>query len=401
MSDKSKKISAKKITHLLMLIIGIALIINFNLAQRKNKSNQDPTLEQLKEVFRGDVDGKLNKKPLLHYTGTVESGKITTPAVCVSTIQTGPVYKGYVDAINTLVVLDENGLISGIKIISHNETPEYMRRIIDDGFVERIIGRDIRNGLSDIDLVTGASITALAMRNDIEASAGQAASLVYSIDVTIPKVPSWKTAMRGPLFIAVFIALLIALYAKFGRFPQAHRNTASWIISITLIGVFAMTPFTLTHISQLLKLNFPGPGNSLLALLIVFILVTSLLWGEIWCQYACPFGAIQELLSKLPIKRWKVSQRILTAARELRYLVLLVCIIGIFGFDKESISSVEPFTHLFGRSEMPAAWLFVFVVLLASVFVKRFWCRFFCPTGTCIMMVSNIRKSEGANDPTG
>ena len=377
MSNSNINRRAPKIIHYLMLIIGVVLIINFNVSERRNKNYESPTLDQLKDVFHGDVNGKPEQKPLPHYTGTVDAGKVTTPAICVSTTQVGPVFKGYVDEINTLVVLDEKGIIRGVKIIAHKETPEYMRRVIDDGFIERMVGKDIQKGLHDVDTVTGASITALAIRNDVVSAAGQAAFSVYSIDAPVPPIPSWFVALQSPVFLAVLISLVFALYAKFGRWPKSHRNTVSGLISIALIGIFAMTPFTLTHISQLLKTGLPGPENALITLLALFIILTSFLAGPVWCQYACPFGAMQEFLSKVPIRRWKISTRVFLISREIRYLVLFVCVIGIFGFGKDSFSSVEPFGHLFGRSEMTAAWVFIIVTLLASVFVKRFWCRFF------------------------
>ena len=39
-----------------------------------------------------------------------------------------------------------------------------------------------------------------------------------------------------------------------------------------------------------------------------------------------------------------------------------------------------------------AGLLLVTVTLLGSFFIPRFWCRFFCPTGACLILLSSHRK---------
>jgi polyferredoxin len=73
-------------------------------------------------------------------------------------------------------------------------------------------------------------------------------------------------------------------------------------------------------------------------------------------------------------------------------MVLFVAVLGAFGFGIHAFAEVEPFGHLFGRSKNLWAWAFIFSVLFSAVFVKRFWCRFFCPTGTCLIILSSHRR---------
>jgi len=380
--------------HASMLIAAIAIIARYDVIEAGSSVRRQPTLPELQAVLTGGVNAAREDRPIPHYQGAVESGNAATPAAAVSTTALPPAVKGYVDEINALVAVDNTGTIRGVKIIADRETPEYMRRVLDAGFLGRFIGKSVAGGqgTGKIDAVTGATITAAAIRDDVSAAAAIAATRLYGLSAPAPVMLSWATAFTSPAIILCLCALALALWARFGKWPRRGRREAAWIVSIIVIGVYAMTPYTLVHTCQLLKLNFPGPANALLLVLASYVLVTTLLAGPLWCAYSCPFGALEDLLAKLPVKRWKVSPRVMTWAREMRYLTLFTAIAGVFGLGVHAFADVEPFGHLFGRSHNPAAWAFIAAALFGAVFVKRFWCRFFCPTGACLIILSSHRR---------
>jgi len=385
--------NALRIWHLLLLLFGIALIVRYDLKEAGESVSRAPSLEELVEVFSGQLNAALKNDPVPHYQGTVETGVDSIPAACVSTTQMPPKVKAYVDEINTLVVIDRTGTIRGIKIISHRETPAYMIRLLEAGFLDRFRGRKVSPKMAvEIDTVTGASITARAIVDDVAAASSLAASRLFGIAVPEPELPAWSAALKDPGVIAVSIALAAALYARFGRWPKRGRKEAAWVVSILLIGIYAMTPYTLVHSFQLLKLNVPGPANALLLVLAGFVIVTTAISGPVYCAYACPFGALQELLYRIPARRWKVTPGIMRYARELRYLVLFASVFGVFGLGIHAFSEVEPFGHLFSRTQSLMAWVFIAFTLFIAIFVKRFWCRFFCPTGACLIILSSHRR---------
>ncbi len=394
MMKKGGKSPWLRLWHALMLIAGIGLIVRYDVIEAGTSVRRRPTQEELASVLTGGVSGAREEKPVPHYQGALESGSGAVPAAAVSTTDLPPAVKGYADEINALVAVDQTGTIRGVRIIADRETPEYLRRVLDAGFLQRFIGKNVAGpqGLGKIDAVTGATITATAIRDDVSAAAAIAADRLYGLSAPMPVVPSWRAALSRPLIILCLLALALAAWARFGWWPRRGRREAAWIVSVLVIGVYAMTPYTLVHTCQFLKLNLPGPANALLAVLAIYILATTLLFGPLWCAYSCPFGALEELLAKLPVKRWKVSPRLMSWARETRYLVLFMAVAGVFGLNVHAFAEVEPFGHLFGRSHNPVAWAFIAAVLLGAVFVKRFWCRFFCPTGACLVLLSSHRR---------
>ncbi len=378
--------------HWALLIVGIALIVQHNLEDPEIRIKRHPAKEEISSAISGSIKNYNVDDPIAHTLVSLTFESSPREGACVATAELPPRVKGYVDEINTMVVVDETGTIRSVRILAHRETPAYMRKILQRDFLKRFVGKNVKENLQQIDTITGASITADAIKNDVIQSSRLGAAKLFEVPVKTTPVPGWAKAVFSPAFIAVFIALAISLYARLGKWPRKGRRETAWILSILLIGVYAMTPFTLVHLFQLLELSLPGPGSALVLLLATYILLTTVVLGPVWCSYACPFGALQELLSRIPFGRWKVTPAVMLYARELRYLVLFIAVLGSFGLGVEAFAMVEPRGHLFGRTDMIAAWLFIVAVLGFSVFIKRFWCRFFCPTGACLVMLSSHRK---------
>jgi len=380
------------IFHWLLLCIALVLIVRHNLQEPEVRIKRHPTKEEIKTVISGSIENYLVHAPIDHTALVLTYDGHPVKGACVATAELPPRIKGYVDEINTMVVIDKTGTIRGVKLLAHRETPPYMRKVLRSGFLEKFVGKKINSPLREIDSVTGASITADAIKEDVVQASHLAAAEIFGLDIKTVTVPGWSAAITSPAFITVFIALLVSLYARFGKRPPKGKREISWSLSIALIGVYAMTPFTLVHLFQLLELSVPGPANALVLLLAAYVLITTIFFGPLWCSYACPFGALQEFVFKIPLKKWKISPGLMTYAREIRTIVLFVAVLGFFGLGVNAFAMVEPRGHLFARTDMAVLWIFIAVVLLASMFVKRFWCRFFCPTGACLVLLSSHRK---------
>lgn len=137
--------------------------------------------------------------------------------------------------------------------------------------------------------------------------------------------------------------------------------------------------------------------------MLFYVLGTLMLYGIIFgrfiCGWLCPFGFIQELLYKIKTPKLKKS-RVTRVLSYLKYvlLVFLVILVPIFltapGFCK-LICPAGTLEGGIGLVANPAnktmlgdlgfffTWKFVLLVgfILGSIFIFRFFCRFFCPLG--------------------
>jgi len=105
---------------------------------------------------------------------------------------------GYKDAVNLLVAIDGyNEEILGIKVLQHNESPEYADYITRDWFIDRFAGKNVGQYLkrvvletdneSDIIQVTGATVSSQAVINGVNAAMGVYRELVKEQEA--PAVP--------------------------------------------------------------------------------------------------------------------------------------------------------------------------------------------------------------------
>ena len=126
--------------------------------------------------------------------------------------------------------------------------------------------------------------------------------------------------------------------------------------------------------------------------------------GRAVCGLLCPFGLVQDLLHKIPVPKRRVPKRIDRPARFLKYVVLLVLVIGLPAFAVTGTGITPPY---FCQYLCPAGtleggvplmianpvlralagrlfrWkaLVLAAVAAASMVIPRPFCRYLCPLG--------------------
>lgn len=129
-------------------------------------------------------------------------------------------------------------------------------------------------------------------------------------------------------------------------------------------------------------------------------LTTALLMGRAFCGWICPLGAVQEWLARLsqkltggrkawlPLKLPPVLDRPL---RTLKYGVL-----GLVSWGSVSavVPPLEPFcpykTLFHFEFESTLAWSVLSIMILGSLLVERFWCKYLCPMGAILALFNKI-----------
>lgn len=138
-------------------------------------------------------------------------------------------------------------------------------------------------------------------------------------------------------------------------------------------------------------------GNTALLLIVVFTLVTTFIWGRVFCSSVCPFGALQDIISHLTPKKWQrtVPAWIHDKAIYLKYLILAVLIgMAVFYSQVSLFQYFEPFGTLFFYSSSIVLWSILILILLACIPVKRFYCRYACPLGASLGVLSLVSLSR-------
>ncbi len=139
-----------------------------------------------------------------------------------------------------------------------------------------------------------------------------------------------------------------------------------------------------------------------------YVLGTLMLFGVVLgravCGLLCPFGLVQDLLHKIPVKKVKVPTLIDRPARYTKYVILLVMVILLPAFAPTETGIVSPYfckyicpagtlgggipLLLSNPSLRQAAgllfgWktLVLAAILIASMVIHRPFCKYLCPLG--------------------
>jgi polyferredoxin len=134
-----------------------------------------------------------------------------------------------------------------------------------------------------------------------------------------------------------------------------------------------------------------------------FVAVTFFVWGRgTFCGWLCPYGALQELVSKLAaplqLRQVRISDRTDRQLKKVKYgvlaLILVVACLSVPWTDR--LVEVEPFktsiTLSFNRT-----WPFVLWaagLVLASAFVYKAYCRYLCPLGAGMALLGRLRRLD-------
>jgi Polyferredoxin len=134
------------------------------------------------------------------------------------------------------------------------------------------------------------------------------------------------------------------------------------------------------------------------------LMLFGIILGRVICGLLCPFGLVQDLLYKIPVRKLTVPKKADRPARYLKYVVLLVLVILLPAFAVTKAGAALPY---FCKYMCPAGtlgggiplmiaepalqkltgmlfdWkiLVLAVVVIASMLIPRPFCRYLCPLG--------------------
>lgn len=146
--------------------------------------------------------------------------------------------------------------------------------------------------------------------------------------------------------------------------------------------------------------------------LIATFLVMSFLFRKAFCSWLCPVGTISEWLWKLgrdTFKRNFFPPRWLDIAlRGLKYILLGLFLYAVGSMSARAIAQFlgSPYGIVadvkmldFFRYMSTAAAVTIGVLLIASIFIQNFWCRYLCPYGALMGLAALVSPLRIRRDP--
>ena len=164
---------------------------------------------------------------------------------------------------------------------------------------------------------------------------------------------------------------------------------------LPIAGLMNLKFFFVTH-------HVPAVHPAAMVLAAVFLL-TSLLLKKTFCSWLCPVGTVSEYLWKLGRKVFRynftVPRWLDLPLRSLKYILMAFFLFIVLSMSAEALNSfmLEPFGIIadvkmlnFFRDLSITGIAVLLALGVLSVFIKNFWCRFLCPYGALMGLVSTL-----------
>jgi polyferredoxin len=195
-------------------------------------------------------------------------------------------------------------------------------------------------------------------------------------------------------------ALDIGLFAAFATLAMVSflrksvpLKYVTLAVSVLYMGVYKSQLLSVVNIFGTLTANLPVPKHSMAwYAFALFAVGTTILWGRVYCGRICAFGALTQLIDAVVPRRWQVEIPV-ALERRASYIkfAILFGAIGYYFATREIAfyRYIEPF-WLFTFEATTPLWIGLGALLVASVFVRNLYCRFLCPLGAALGLLSTL-----------
>ena len=207
-------------------------------------------------------------------------------------------------------------------------------------------------------------------------------------------VEGWREILQPQaLDLGLFAAFITLALVSFFR-KSVPLKYVTFVAAVGYLGFTKSTLVSVSDVFRLTDLSVPELKYSLAwYAFMLFVVGSTVLWGRVYCGRVCAFGALTQLMDPIvPRKmRLEIPVRIEKRANLIKYGVL-AAVLAYYLVTKDvtgPIRYAEPFWmfSLFGTTGM---WIGLAVLLVATVFVRNLYCRFLCPVGAALGIISNL-----------
>lgn len=233
-----------------------------------------------------------------------------------------------------------------------------------------------------------------------------------------PDMPLWERRWYDNSIHVVTLCLALTMLLAlliFSDWAVKHYRAITWFrvgfLSFTFLYIGLCTTAQLSVINVLTFINsllteFRWDFFLLEPLIFIlwgFVALALLFWGRgVFCGWACPFGALQELINRLAVfvrlpqftLPFTVNER-LWPIKYVLFLGLLALSLGPAEMAGKMVE-IEPFKTAISL-KFVRSWPFVVYalgLLVAAAFVNRVFCRYICPLGAALAIPANNRMFD-------
>ena len=207
-------------------------------------------------------------------------------------------------------------------------------------------------------------------------------------------VPTWADDLRAQaLDLGLVSAFLVLAFVSFFRKSKPLKYV-TLVVAVAFLGVWKSLLISIVNVFGLLGGNLPIVRPNLAwYLLAIVTVVSTILWGRVYCGRICAFGALTQLVDAVMPNRWQwnVPRALERRASWIKYGILGGALLYFIATrDPLIYPYIEPFWMFGLHLRAPVLLAMLGTLLIASIFVRNLYCRFLCPLGAFLGVLSNL-----------
>jgi NosR/NirI family transcriptional regulator, nitrous oxide reductase regulator len=207
-------------------------------------------------------------------------------------------------------------------------------------------------------------------------------------------VPTWADDLRAQALDLTLVAgFLVLAFVSFFRKSKPLKYV-TLVVAVAFLGVWKSLLISIVNVFGLLGGNLPiFRPNLAWYLLAVVTVVSTILWGRVYCGRICAFGALTQLVDAVVPDRfkWNVPRALEMRASWIKFVILGGALAYFLITNNPLIYPyIEPFWMFGLHLRTPVLLAMLGTLLIASVLVRNLYCRFLCPLGAFLGVLSNL-----------
>lgn len=207
----------------------------------------------------------------------------------------------------------------------------------------------------------------------------------------IAKKQSWvRKVVQIGFFVFVFLLTAAHVMAEWGI-----------VLPFSVASIHALCPFgAVETVGRLITQGkfIPKTNESNLWMFLAAA-GTTVLFGALFCGWLCPLGSVQDWVGRVGHRIFKkrynnfVPNKLDKVLGYLRYAVLILIVVDTTRMLSLTFAKVDPYYalfHFWTGEALISAIVVLLLVLAASLFFERPWCRWLCPFGAVLGLLQLI-----------
>jgi len=299
-------------------------------------------------------------------------------------------HPSYAGALQVAIVVNTEGIIERVALVSTTDTSTYIDRILSEGVLDAFLGASSAK-LPAVDAITGASLSSIAIIKSAASAVASIRTITHKEIAPPDNTPflSSEEMIKALLTLSLFIFAYI-ISSQWFKWKSKYIRLGLLAISTILLGVMYNAQFSLSTLVLFLA-GFWSQGLAsytalicLLLALVVFFMTRK----NLYCTMICPFGGVQEGLGRITnCSTPKKTEWMKWIAR----LLTLIAMSAALYFRNPSVAQYEPFGMAFSFIGSTAIFALAILIVVSSLLIKRPWCTLLCPISCVFDYLTFVR----------